>query len=120
VIEWFGVAAGGFLGSCARLYITLRISRSWNKHFPLATFLINVTGAFLLGVISVAMHSSNLFDAWMRSTLGIGFLGAFTTFSTFMFESIELYDRRKIDTMIGYLLASLVFGFAGAYIGTLL
>lgn len=118
MIEWAGVAIGGFLGACARFFITNRINARWSRDFPLATFLINVTGAFLLGFIAADARANNLLDYWLRSGIGVGFLGAYTTFSTWMFESNTLRDRRAVATVIAYLLASLVVGMIGAWIGS--
>lgn len=117
MIEWTGVAIGGIFGSWARFAITHLIGRFWSKKFPLATFLINITGAFLLGYITAAARPNNLLDYWLRSTIGIGFIGAYTTFSTFMFESITLSDRRAFFTLSAYLGASLAFGLLGAWLG---
>lgn len=120
MIEWAGVALGGCLGALARLFISNQISRKWRGDYPLATFLINVTGAFLLGYITVAARPNNLLDDWLRSAIGIGFLGAFTTFSTFMFESAGLQKRRNWTSLAGYLSASLTLGLLGAWLGSLL
>lgn len=118
MIEWFGVAVGGVLGACSRFFITNRINAHWTRNFALATFLINVTGAFLLGYIYAAARPNNLVDYWLRSGIGIGFLGAYTTFSTWMFESITLRDRRALGTAIVYIFASLGVGLIGAFVGS--
>jgi len=119
MIEWAGIAVGGCLGALARLFITNQISRRWRGDYPLATFLINVTGAFLLGFITVAARPNNLLDDWLRSAIGIGFLGAFTTFSTFMFESAGLRKQNR-TALVAYLSASLTLGLLGAWLGSLL
>ncbi|MCY0876816.1 MAG: CrcB family protein [Firmicutes bacterium] len=117
MIEWAGVAVGGIFGAWTRFAITNLIGRFWKANYPLATFLINITGAFLLGFVTAAARPNNVFDYWLRSAVGIGFLGAYTTFSTFMFESITLTDRRAFLTMFSYLAASILFGLLGAWLG---
>lgn len=116
--EWAGVAFGGMLGACARFFITNRINARWSRSFPLATFLINITGAFLLGFVYAAARPNNVLDFWLRSAVGVGFIGAYTTFSTWMYESTALRDRRAIKTLVSYLLASLFVGLLGAWVGS--
>ncbi|OPG17426.1 fluoride efflux transporter CrcB [Ferroacidibacillus organovorans] len=118
MIEWVGVAIGGMFGACTRFFITNQINARFKKSFPVATFLINITGAFLLGYVYAAARPNNLVDYWLRSAIGIGFIGAYTTFSTWMFESATLRDRRAVKTMVAYLLASLVVGLFGAWVGS--
>ncbi len=117
MIEWGGVAVGGMLGACARFFITNRINARWRMGFPLATFLINVTGAFCLGYISVVARPHNSVDAWLRSGVGIGFIGAYTTFSTFMFEGTALRDRRADGMLFLYFAASAATGLLAAWLG---
>lgn len=118
MIEWVGVAFGGFLGACARFFIANRINARWSKNFPLATFLINISGAFLLGFVYTAARPNNVLDFWMRSAVGIGFIGAYTTFSTWMYEGTTLWDRRAIKTLVFYLLVSLFVGLLGSWVGS--
>ncbi len=117
LIEWAGVAFGGMIGACIRFFITNRINARWRKNFPLATFLINITGAFLLGFIYTTARPNNLLDYWLRSGVGIGFIGAYTTFSTWMYESVTLRDRRAMTTLFVYIITSLGMGLLGAWIG---
>lgn len=120
MIEWSGVAVGGMLGACTRFFLTNHINARWRNSFPLATFLINIVGAFLLGYIYVAARPHNLVDAWLRSGLGIGFIGAFTTFSTFMFEGVTLRDRRATRVLFLYFASSAGVGLLGAWLGSAL
>src|SRR5689334_5501482 len=77
------VGIGGFLGANARLLVSTYVVGHVRTRFPLATFAINVSGSLMLGVLGgflterVTPHSE-----WMRLALGVGFLGAYTTFST--------------------------------------
>lgn len=120
MVEWFGVAFGGTLGAWSRFLLTNRINKRWTRSFPLATFVINVTGAFLLGYIYAATRPHNWIDAWLRSAVGIGFIGAYTTFSTFSYESILLWDRRALAAAVAYVAASVGAGLFAAHLGTLL
>ena len=117
MVEWVGVAAGGIVGAWARYFLTNRVNSRWNGDFPLVTLLINVTGAFLLGFLFAATRSHNLLDAWLRSSIGIGFIGTYTTFSTFTYETVTLIDRRAVKTAIMYVLTSVSLGLLGALVG---
>ena len=117
MIAWFGVVIGGALGAIARYYVTRTIQAKWSRDFPLATFLINVLGAFFLGLVVMSTKHSSIANSWIVSTVGIGFLGAFTTFSTYMVESITLFQAKKIGMMAVYIISSFVIGLLLAYLG---
>lgn len=96
---------GGFLGSITRYTLGKVISKKSNAVFPLGTFLINVSGAFLLGIVSNAGLSSNYYILF-----GDGFLGAYTTFSTFMYEGFNLFQESKKLNATAYISLTVVLG----------
>ncbi|HYF91219.1 MAG TPA: CrcB family protein [Symbiobacteriaceae bacterium] len=83
------IAAAGFAGAVARFWVGTVIARRRPGVFPWATFLINITGAFALGFVA----GSGRIPSAVRVPLGAGFLGAYTTFSTWMLESARLHRR---------------------------
>jgi len=87
------VGLGGFIGANARFVVARLVGAAFETRFPLGTFIINVSGSFLLGVLGtiIAVKVVPNSEA-MRLALGVGFLGAFTTFSTFEFETHALLD----------------------------
>lgn len=108
------VGIGGFLGACGR-YLTGRlINRYWKNSFPMATFIVNVTGSFLLGLL---IFNPELYrrSKEVEFILGLGFLGAFTTFSTFEFEVLQLIEKRKYTTAGLYVVLSFFLGFTLAW-----
>ena len=106
------VGIGGFFGAVVRYELGKRLSHLSKAHFPVATFFVNITGALLLGLLS----GSNVADGAYR-LLGDGFLGAYTTFSTFMYEGFMLFDvGKKLNAAI-YIAGSLLIGTAGYFIG---
>ncbi|WP_242698130.1 fluoride efflux transporter CrcB [Bacillus sp. SD088] len=109
------VAAGGFFGAIARFWVSNRIKRKDASSFPLATLIVNLVGSFLLGLIIGANLEHSL-----QLLLGIGFLGAFTTFSTFKLENIQLHAEKKWKTLVLYLGLSYTFGIFLAFIGILI
>ena len=102
-IWWVGL--GGFLGANARYLLGGFISQRWGTAFPLGTFVINVTGSFILGFFMSYAHERPWLEPGARLMFAVGFVGAYTTFSTFEYETMRLMQQGEL------LLASLnVFG----------
>jgi len=106
------VALGGFFGAMARYGLGKFISGRTQSTFPLGTFTINLLGSFLLGLIISSQWNAN-----STLFLGTGFMGAFTTFSTFKVENMNLYRNRKHKTMFWYLGLSYIVGVFLAFVG---
>lgn len=100
------VMVGGCFGAMSRFYIG-KILAQRSTSFPVSTLAVNILGSFLLGL---AVHSE-LSTAFYR-LIGIGFLGAFTTFSTFSYEVLQLLLASRFSTAGLYITCSLVLGFA--------
>jgi CrcB protein len=105
------VGVGGFIGANARYVVATLIGSSVATRFPLGTFLINVSGSFLLGVLGViaGQKIAPSSDA-LRLALGVGFLGAFTTFSTFEFETHALLEDGSWAIATANVIASVLLG----------
>src|SRR5262249_54927285 len=115
VLAWIGVGVVGAGGAYARSYVVGWIAVRRPMRFPLGTFVVNLSGAFVLGLL-VGLKVEG--DA--RLVLGTGFLGAYTTFSTWMVEAERLGEDRAWRTMWAYLLGSALAGLATAGAGWLL
>lgn len=114
------VGLGGFLGANARYLTSMYASRLFGANFPYGTLLTNVAGSFLLGLILAFLHDRGSLDSPTRYFFVIGFLGAYTTFSTFTFESIQLLHQGT-PMLAGFnILASLVLGLLALVSGSLL
>ena len=110
------VGMGGFLGTVARFLIGQSLSGTLAP-FPFSTFLINVSGCFLIGIVyGLSGRFDWLTDEW-RLFLGIGFCGGFTTFSTFANENILLIGQREYITFMAYAIGSLMVGLAAVWLG---
>lgn len=112
------IGIGGSLGAAARFTVGNLISKRTQKvyPFPIGTWIINITGSFLLGIIT-QLHLSNHISELLWLFGGVGFCGAFTTFSTFGNETITLIQSKKIKLAAIYVVTSIVVGVISAMIG---
>lgn len=111
-MELLFVGIGGIFGGGLRFVIGETITEKANTKFPVATFLINITGAFLLGILTSFNPGGNIY-----LLLGDGFLGSFTTFSTFMYEGFNLFKTNKKKNAVVYILGSVFFGLIAYILG---
>lgn len=117
VLRILAVAAGGALGAVARYLINISPISAVLGKFPLATFLINVTGSFLIGFLMIVFADKVSVSENVRMAVIVGFLGAFTTFSTFEAEIYGLVRERAFTTAFAYLFLSVLLGFVGVVAG---
>lgn len=112
------VAVGGIAGAVLRFQISRWMNERIVSAFPFATVLINVTGAFILGLLT---SNAGLWFPAMATQLGLlvgtGFCGAYTTFSTFSYEFVMLVRERRLTLAIAYFLTTTVLGGAAAAAG---
>jgi len=109
------VVAGGVLGTLARWWVG-EIVPSSPLGLPWGTLVVNVSGAFTLGVIGVVLIERVVHIGHLRSFLAIGLLGSYTTFSTMALEGVQLIEARRLGLAAGYWIAALVVGqMAGVY-----
>ncbi|WP_342045791.1 fluoride efflux transporter CrcB [Bacillus sp. OTU530] len=106
------VAIGGFFGAISRFGISNWFKTRYPSSFPIGTLLINLLGSFLLGYII----GKGIDESW-QLLFGTGFMGAFTTFSTFKLENIQLYANKKWKALALYLGISYTFGILLAFLG---
>jgi fluoride exporter len=103
------VSAGGVVGALAR-YGAIQLAPVGNDAFPSTTLAVNLVGAFLLGVLLEVLVRRAVPEHWLRLLLGIGVLGAFTTFSTLATEVVVLARDGRAGVAIGYAAASIAGG----------
>jgi fluoride exporter len=110
------VAVGGAAGATAR-YALVRAFPVGAGRFPTTTLLINISGAFLLGALLETLLRRATGEHWLRMLVGVGVLGAFTTFSTLADETALLVRAHETGTAIVYDAVSLVGGIAAVVLG---
>ena len=114
------IALAGALGALARYRLDGWISRGAPTSFPWGTFAVNVTGSFLLGIAFVTMTERFRPDPWLRSAVTIGFLGAYTTFSTLSLETYRLVEDGAYGLALANALGSLAAGLGAVYAGVVI
>lgn len=110
------VAAGGFVGAPSRYLLDRAINRRIESDLPWGTFLVNISGSFVLGLLT-GLSLSNHLSPLANALLGTGFCGAYTTFSTFTFETIRLLEVGQILDAALNAFVSLAVGLLGAGAG---
>jgi fluoride exporter len=115
--QFLWVCFGGAIGSGARFALS-----SWCRHllgasFPYGTFAVNVLGSFLLGVIMHLGMSSAIMSPTVRLTLGTGVMGGFTTYSSFNYETLQLFEDGAFLVGIFDILVTLVGCFLAGWLG---
>jgi CrcB protein len=113
----FIIGAGGFLGAIARYAISLWIGQRWGRSFPLGTFFINVSGSFLIGFLMALFAERLMLNPQWRMFLVIGFLGAYTTFSTFEYETGALLRDSEWLMAVLNVVLSVCIGFVALKLG---
>lgn len=109
---WIGVALLGGCGALARFGLTLFVADRFHPHLPLGTLAVNVSGAFLLGLLAGASIGGD-----GRLLLGAGALGSYTTFSTWMLETQRLGELGKWRMAVTNLMLGIALGLAAAALG---
>jgi CrcB protein len=118
-MRYLVIGIGGFIGANARYIVATWAAQRWGTDLPYGTFLINITGSFILGLfVTLALNL-----AWsdnLKLLIAVGFLGAYTTFSTFEMDSLQLIAQgRQYGAAAANLVGSVAVGLVAAFLGVL-
>ena len=110
------IALGGALGSVARYGITVYFDHLLGRDFPYGIFIANILGSAAIGVLFVLIVERGLLSEVWRSLMMVGFLGAFTTFSTFSLQTIGLLQEGRLFAAAIYSIGSVLLSITAAYL----
>ena len=114
------LAIAGALGSLSRYALGGLIQRITGTNFPYGTLLINVLGCLIIGFIMQVALTSDLIPPNIRIIITIGFLGAFTTFSTFSYETVKFLEDGALIAAVMNVMSNVGLGLLGTFCGLLL
>ena len=113
------ISLGGALGAVSRFLLGNGLSRALGSALPYGTFVINIVGCFAMGLLMTIIVDREMFPAAWRLFLCVGFLGGFTTFSSFGYEALRLLTEGRLLAVLAYVGGSVVLGLVAAAAGVL-
>ena len=117
--KYWMVGLGGFIGSIARFWLGSYITHRMGARFPYGTFVINVSGSFLIGMIVTLLAERSQWSPNLLYLIPIGFIGAYTTFSTFELEAFRSVHSGELLLSLLYVALSVVVGFVAVWLGVI-
>ncbi len=114
------IALLGAVGAVARYTVSDWAHRALGESFPYGTLAVNLIGCLLLGVAAHICHTTELIPAHLRPGITIGMLGAFTTFSTFSYETLERLQSGQWEMGLLNIVANVAFGLLAVWLGMML
>jgi CrcB protein len=119
LVKYLMVGAGGALGSMLRFWLGSYIGGRLGSRFPYGTFVVNISGSFLLGVVLTVLAEKVDRSANWRYLIPIGLIGGYTTFSAFEYETFRLFQEGQMLTAALNVALSVIVGFFGVWAGAI-
>ncbi len=117
----FAISLGAIAGALSRYYLTLWFAQRFGSNFPYGTFFINLTGCFVMGFFTtLALERVGMISQEVRLLVAVGFLGSYTTFSTYGLDSVLLLGSRRFAAAGFYWLGSAMLGIVSVQLGVML
>lgn len=117
MIKYVFIAVGGAVGALARFAVASYVGNRMGSRFPYGTMLINLSGSFLIGVVMTVIAERASINRNIVFLVPIGFIGAYTTFSTFEFETLRLVQDGQVLPAFTNITLSILIGFAMVWLG---
>jgi CrcB protein len=119
LLKYLMVGIGGGLGSILRFWLGSYVGSKMGTRFPYGTFVINITGSFLIGIVFAFLTARSQWSPYWRYLIPIGFIGGYTTFSSFEFETLRTLQEGQFGIGLLYVIASVVLGLAAVWGGVI-
>jgi len=116
-LKYIIVGIAGILGALSRYYLGFTIDTIWHHSLPLATLTINLIGCFLLALLTAYIARLNVLSSEVITGIGTGFIGSFTTFSTFSVETVQLINYSHFGIAFLYVSCSMLGGLMMSLLG---
>ncbi|MED0990082.1 fluoride efflux transporter CrcB [Bacillus nitratireducens] len=116
-MKYIIVGIAGILGALSRYYLGFTIDTIWHHSLPLATLTINLIGCFLLALLTTYIARLNVLSSEVITGIGTGFIGSFTTFSTFGVETVQLINHSHFGIAFLYVSCSMLGGLMMSLLG---
>jgi CrcB protein len=116
-MEYIWVGIGGFLGANARYILSGQVAQRLGVTFPYGTMIINLTGALLIGIIFTILTDRVVADPLWRQLIVVGFLGGYTTFSSYTFEAVTLMQDGRWSAALTYVVGINLLGLVACFLG---
>lgn len=114
------VMLGGALGAVLRFILSTSITERFGSAFPYGTLMVNVLGSFAVGFFAIVLAEKMALSPLVRMGLFVGFLGAFTTFSTFSLETLNLFEEGYLARALLNIMLSVLFSVFAVWAGVML
>jgi len=119
LLKYVIVGVGGGLGSILRFWLSSYVGSKMGTRFPYGTLVINITGSFLMGLAFAMLTVKTHWSPYWRYLVPIGFIGGYTTFSSFEYETLRAVQDGQLGLGLLYLAVSVLLGFAAVWGGIL-
>ena len=120
MLQILAIAGGGALGALGRFWVSIGVYRILGRDFPWGTLAVNTLGSFLMGLLFVLFIERLAAGSEVRAAVLVGFLGAFTTFSTFSLETIALIEEGDLGRAFLNMWVSVLICLLACWVGVLL
>jgi len=117
--KYFAVGVGGFVGSILRFWLATYVGQRMGTRFPYGTFLVNISGCFLIGLVMTILTERTHLSPTYRYLIPIGFIGGYTTFSAFEYETLRALQDGQFTIGLLNIVLSVLVGFLMVWTGAM-